>query len=116
MQVYVFGSVPLKTYLPDGDVDITVLTNTHVDSAFIDDVYCLLRSEETNDDAQFALKDVKIINAKVHFLGYTPSSFFRYYFSKILYTEVRFFVENVLTFFLSHLSTSMVIWFIYFPY
>uniref|UniRef100_A0ACD5WM67 Uncharacterized protein n=1 Tax=Avena sativa TaxID=4498 RepID=A0ACD5WM67_AVESA len=64
-EVFAFGSVPLKTYLPDGDVDLTVLTNTSVDSAFIDDVYLLLCSEAQDDDAQFTIKKIGIINAKV---------------------------------------------------
>nr|CAB3484551.1 unnamed protein product [Digitaria exilis] len=37
-EVIAFGSVPLRTYLPDGDVDITVLGNTWLNSTFIDDV------------------------------------------------------------------------------
>jgi DNA polymerase sigma len=76
MQVYAFGSVPLKTYLPDGDVDVTILTNTPEDSAFIDDVYRLLSSEANNDDAQFTVKKLEIIHAKVHFLWYTSATFF----------------------------------------
>jgi DNA polymerase sigma len=76
MQVYAFGSVPLKTYLPDGDVDVTILTNTPEDSAFIDDVYRLLSSEANNDDAQFTVKKLEIIHAKVHFLWYISATFF----------------------------------------
>uniref|UniRef100_A0ACD5YAS4 Uncharacterized protein n=1 Tax=Avena sativa TaxID=4498 RepID=A0ACD5YAS4_AVESA len=64
-EVFTFGSVPLKTYLPDGDVDLTVLTNPSVDSAFIDDVYLLLCSEAQDDDAPFTIKKIGIINAKV---------------------------------------------------
>ncbi|CAM0907647.1 unnamed protein product [Alopecurus aequalis] len=64
-EVLAFGSVPLKTYLPDGDVDLTILTNTPVDSDFIADVYCLLSLEENNKDAEFEIKNIKIINAKV---------------------------------------------------
>ncbi|KAG8079314.1 hypothetical protein GUJ93_ZPchr0007g3542 [Zizania palustris] len=36
-EVFVFGSVPLKTYLPDGDIDVTILGNTAPDSTFISD-------------------------------------------------------------------------------
>ncbi|KAM0851863.1 hypothetical protein ACQ4PT_052146 [Festuca glaucescens] len=64
-EVHAYGSVPLRTYLPDGDVDVTVLTNTSLDSTFIEDVRHLLVSEAKNDDAQFIIKNVGFIDAKV---------------------------------------------------
>uniref|UniRef100_A0A0E0E7A9 Polymerase nucleotidyl transferase domain-containing protein n=2 Tax=Oryza meridionalis TaxID=40149 RepID=A0A0E0E7A9_9ORYZ len=48
-EVFAFGSVPLKTYLPDGDIDITILGNTALDSTFI--------SEEQEDGADVALTE-----------------------------------------------------------
>lgn len=65
MQVFAFGSVPLKTYLPDGDVDITIITNANLDNNFIEDVCCLLAAEQSSDDAEFALREIQVINAKV---------------------------------------------------
>uniref|UniRef100_A0A453AP31 Polymerase nucleotidyl transferase domain-containing protein n=4 Tax=Triticinae TaxID=1648030 RepID=A0A453AP31_AEGTS len=63
-EVFPFGSVPLKTYLPDGDVDITIITNTNLDDSFVQDVCCLLAAEQSSDDAEFALRDIQVINAK----------------------------------------------------
>ncbi|KAM3392162.1 hypothetical protein ACQJBY_013354 [Aegilops geniculata] len=64
-EVFPFGSVPLKTYLPDGDVDITIITNTNLDDSFVQDVCCLLAAEQSSEDAEFALRDIQVINAKV---------------------------------------------------
>ncbi|KAE8789177.1 hypothetical protein D1007_36663 [Hordeum vulgare] len=64
-EVFAFGSVPLKTYLPDGDVDITILTNVNLDNNFVQDVCCLLAAEQSNEAAEFALKEIQVINAKV---------------------------------------------------
>ncbi|KAF8714759.1 hypothetical protein HU200_027284 [Digitaria exilis] len=64
-EVIAFGSVPLRTYLPDGDVDITVLGNTWLNSTFIDDVRSVLESEQENCDAEFKLTDLHFINAEV---------------------------------------------------
>jgi hypothetical protein len=68
MQVFAFGSVPLRTYLPDGDVDITVLGNTWLNSTFINDVRAVLESEQENCDAEFKLTGLHFINAEVIFL------------------------------------------------
>jgi hypothetical protein len=65
MQVFAFGSVPLKTYLPDGDIDITVLSNTWLNSSLIDDVRYVLNSEMDNPDAEFEVKDLHFIDADV---------------------------------------------------
>ncbi|KAM0822953.1 hypothetical protein ACQ4PT_071194 [Festuca glaucescens] len=64
-EVHAYGSVPLRTYLPDGDVDVTILTNTSLDGTFIEDVRRLLVSEARNDGAQFIIKNVGFIDAKV---------------------------------------------------
>ena len=60
-----FGSVPLKTYLPDGDIDLTVIGNTSCGSTLIDDVYYILGSGEENGDAEFEVKDLEHIDAEV---------------------------------------------------
>ncbi|XP_025802325.1 uncharacterized protein LOC112881714 [Panicum hallii] len=64
-EVFAFGSVPLRTYLPDGDVDITVLGNTWLNSTFINDVRAVLESEQENCDAEFKLTGLHFINAEV---------------------------------------------------
>ncbi|GJN07939.1 hypothetical protein PR202_ga25815 [Eleusine coracana subsp. coracana] len=70
--VFAYGSVPLKTYLPDGDIDLTILGNTSHDSTLVNDVYCVLDSEDQNNDTEFEVKDLDQINAEVlyRFLEY----------------------------------------------
>uniref|UniRef100_A0A0E0NUQ3 PAP/OAS1 substrate-binding-related domain-containing protein n=1 Tax=Oryza rufipogon TaxID=4529 RepID=A0A0E0NUQ3_ORYRU len=70
-EVFAYGSVPLKTYLPDGDVDLTVLGNTSYGSTLIDDIYHILQSEEQNCDAEFEVKDLQLINAEVRLIKCT---------------------------------------------
>ncbi|KAF8728607.1 hypothetical protein HU200_017872 [Digitaria exilis] len=70
-EVFAFGSVPLKTYLPDGDIDLTVLGNTSYDSNLFNDVSCILESEEQNSDAEFVVKDLERINAEVRLIKCT---------------------------------------------
>ncbi|CAN6300996.1 unnamed protein product [Urochloa humidicola] len=70
-EVPAFGSVPLKTYLPDGDIDLTVLGNTSYDSTLVNDVYCILESEEQNSDAEFVVKDLERIDAEVRLIKCT---------------------------------------------
>uniref|UniRef100_A0A804MU33 PAP/OAS1 substrate-binding-related domain-containing protein n=2 Tax=Zea mays TaxID=4577 RepID=A0A804MU33_MAIZE len=64
-EVFAFGSVPLRTYLPDGDVDITVLGNTWLNSTLIDDVRSMLQSEQENCDAELKLTGLHFIDAEV---------------------------------------------------
>uniref|UniRef100_A0A0E0MLD5 PAP/OAS1 substrate-binding-related domain-containing protein n=1 Tax=Oryza punctata TaxID=4537 RepID=A0A0E0MLD5_ORYPU len=64
-EVIAFGSVPLKSYLPDGDVDITVFGNTALDGTCISDVYSILESEEQDSGAELEIKGLHFINAEV---------------------------------------------------
>jgi hypothetical protein len=57
--------VPLKTYLPDGDIDLTVIGNASHNSTLIDDIYYILGSGEENTDAKFEVKDLEHIDAEV---------------------------------------------------
>lgn len=62
-EVFAYGSVPLKTYLPDGDIDLSAIgANTH---DFIKDIASLLESEGKNSSAEFVVKDVQLIGAEV---------------------------------------------------
>ncbi|TVU21236.1 hypothetical protein EJB05_30861, partial [Eragrostis curvula] len=67
-EVFAFGSVPLKTYLPDGDADITVLANTWLNNSLIDDVRQVLELERTSPDAEFEVKSLTFIDADVKLL------------------------------------------------
>lgn len=77
MQLFPFGSVPLKTYLPDGDIDLTALSSPNAEESLCGDVYNMLEAEEHNQCAEFKVKDVQYIHAEVLFLAF--------YFTLIIY-------------------------------
>ncbi|XP_062202180.1 uncharacterized protein LOC133904707 [Phragmites australis] len=64
-QVFPFGSVPLKTYLPDGDIDLTAFGSAVSDENLANEVHAILESEEQRKDCEFEVKDVQYINAEV---------------------------------------------------
>ncbi|KAF8397025.1 hypothetical protein HHK36_018663 [Tetracentron sinense] len=66
-EVFPFGSVPLKTYLPDGDIDLTALISPDVEDALASDVRAILEREEKNKSGEFEVKDVQYIHAEVFF-------------------------------------------------
>jgi hypothetical protein len=81
-QVFPFGSVPLKTYLPDGDIDLTAFGSTWSDENLANEVRTVLESEELRRDAEFEVKDVQYIHAEVcHF-----NCFFLYVDLDLIYT------------------------------
>lgn len=63
LQVFSFGSVPLKTYLPDGDIDLTVLTKQNMGDDFYGQLCSMLQSEER--ESEFLATDVQFIPAQV---------------------------------------------------
>ena len=62
LQVLAFGSVPLKTYLPDGDVDLTAFCYQSLTEVFAREVCNVLKSEE---GPEFRIKDIQYIDAQV---------------------------------------------------
>ncbi|KAF9671156.1 hypothetical protein SADUNF_Sadunf12G0018200 [Salix dunnii] len=65
-QVFAYGSVPLKTYLPDGDIDITVFTESQdLKKTWADEVKDILHHEESSENAEFHVKEVQYIQAEV---------------------------------------------------
>ncbi|XP_060202614.1 uncharacterized protein LOC132631032 [Lycium barbarum] len=64
-QVFPYGSVPLKTYLPDGDIDLTAFGGTNFEDALANDMVSILKAEEQNKAAEFVVKDVQLIRAEV---------------------------------------------------
>ncbi|KAK9153416.1 hypothetical protein Sjap_000896 [Stephania japonica] len=64
-EVFPFGSVPLKTYLPDGDIDLTALCIQNVEDALASDVRAVLEREEQNKISEFEVKDIQYIHAEV---------------------------------------------------
>ncbi|PSS09551.1 hypothetical protein CEY00_Acc16573 [Actinidia chinensis var. chinensis] len=64
-EVFPYGSVPLKTYLPDGDIDLTALSSLIVEETLARDVITVLQGEEQNDNAEYEVKDTQFIDAEV---------------------------------------------------
>ncbi|KAG5567088.1 hypothetical protein RHGRI_002601 [Rhododendron griersonianum] len=71
-EVFPYGSVPLKTYLPDGDIDLTALCTPDVEETLARDVLAVLQGEEQNANAEYEVKDTQFIDAEVlyKFLDY----------------------------------------------
>ncbi|XP_023640956.1 uncharacterized protein LOC17890507 isoform X2 [Capsella rubella] len=63
IEVFLFGSVPLKTYLPDGDIDLTVLTPHDKEEDFAKALCSMLRTE--GGDSRFQVTGVQYIPAQV---------------------------------------------------
>ncbi|CAH2064377.1 unnamed protein product [Thlaspi arvense] len=64
-EVHSFGSVPLKTYLPDGDIDLTAFGGLCHEEELALKVFSVLEREEHNGGAYFMVKDVQLIRAEV---------------------------------------------------
>ncbi|XP_008794020.2 uncharacterized protein LOC103710172 [Phoenix dactylifera] len=65
-QVFTFGSVPLKTYLPDGDIDLTAFSNNeNLKDTWANEVRYVLENEEKSENAEFHVKEVQYIQAEV---------------------------------------------------
>ncbi|MCO5587938.1 hypothetical protein L7F22_041891 [Adiantum nelumboides] len=65
-QVSTYGSVPLKTYLPDGDIDLSTFSwLPHSSELWANELRHLLKHEEHIKHAKFCVREVQIINAEV---------------------------------------------------
>ncbi|KAL3850536.1 hypothetical protein ACJIZ3_012418 [Penstemon smallii] len=64
-EVFPYGSVPLKTYLPDGDIDLTALKGPYAEESLAHDVLAVLQAEEQNENAEYQVKDTQFIDAEV---------------------------------------------------
>ncbi|XP_075100356.1 uncharacterized protein LOC107789722 isoform X1 [Nicotiana tabacum] len=64
-EVFPYGSVPLKTYLPDGDIDLTVFSSSITEETFGRDVLAVLQEEEQKEVAEYDVKDPQFIDAEV---------------------------------------------------
>lgn len=64
--------MPLKTYLPDGDIDLTAIKGPNADESLAHDVLALLQREEKNKTAEFQVKDTQFIDAEVIFIPNCP--------------------------------------------
>lgn len=65
MQVFPYGSVPLKTYLPDGDIDLTIIRSPNIKGSLAHEILAVLKGEEQNENAEYEVKDTLLIDAEV---------------------------------------------------
>ncbi|GKU96679.1 hypothetical protein SLEP1_g9891 [Rubroshorea leprosula] len=66
IEVFPYGSVPLKTYLPDGDIDLTVFSkDQNLKKTWASKVLNMLENEKKNENAKFRVTDVQYIPAAV---------------------------------------------------
>ena len=70
-----FGSVPLKTYLPDGDIDLAMFqeTGTKLRDSWTTHLKDFLESKTAKAAPQYRIRDVQIINAEVRQLYWLPT-------------------------------------------
>ena len=61
--MFPFGSVPLKTYLPDGDIDLTALSPHNFEEDLATNLCNILEGE--GQDTEFEVKDVQHVRAQV---------------------------------------------------
>ncbi|XP_060176107.1 uncharacterized protein LOC132606553 [Lycium barbarum] len=64
-QVFSYGSVPLKTYLPDGDIDLTVFGSPIIEETLAREVLAVLQEEELKENTEYDVKDPQFIDAEV---------------------------------------------------
>ncbi|GBG92247.1 hypothetical protein CBR_g55016 [Chara braunii] len=65
-KVFTFGSVPLKTYLPDGDIDLTIFSqDVALGEIWHERLKAALEEEGSNRDAEFLVEKVQYIQAEV---------------------------------------------------
>lgn len=57
--------MPLKTYLADGDIDMTVICYPNMKDYIANDIYKLLKYEEQNMSAEYTIKETRMIGAEV---------------------------------------------------
>ncbi|XP_051134423.1 uncharacterized protein LOC127253732 isoform X2 [Andrographis paniculata] len=64
-EVFPYGSVPLKTYLPDGDIDLTAFEGLNPEESVALGVWNVLEGEQKNENAEFRVMESRFINAEV---------------------------------------------------
>ncbi|KAL4558439.1 hypothetical protein LXL04_036639 [Taraxacum kok-saghyz] len=65
VEVFPYGSTPLKTYLPDGDIDFTAIGPPGRGNILPHDVLHLLQAQEYYGNNEFEIRDVTFIDAEV---------------------------------------------------
>ncbi|KAK8977619.1 hypothetical protein V6N11_013404 [Hibiscus sabdariffa] len=62
-EVFPFGSVPLKTFLPDGDIDLTALSHRNMEENLARYICNILQDNQSS--SEFVVQDVQYIRAQV---------------------------------------------------
>lgn len=69
VNAYMFGSVPLRTYLPDGDIDLSVFCAQDVAQSMRDTwavkLQGVIEQEQSNGSGPYKIGDITVINAEV---------------------------------------------------
>ncbi|KAL8171443.1 hypothetical protein V2J09_023247 [Rumex salicifolius] len=63
IKVFPFGSVPLKTYLPDGDIDLSAVCNNGVEH--LSSIFCSLLQNEATTNPRIQVTNVHSVPAQV---------------------------------------------------
>ncbi|XP_052877268.1 agamous-like MADS-box protein AGL21 [Gossypium arboreum] len=64
-KMFPFGSVPLKTFLPDGDIDLTALSHQNMEENFARYICSILQDNQQNSEV--LVQDVQYIRHSYHF-------------------------------------------------
>lgn len=82
--MFTFGSVPLKTYLPDGDIDLTAFSeNENLRDNWAQEVRDKLEIEEKSKNAEFRVKEVQFIRAEVSTISFSANKFWTCLFTSV---------------------------------
>lgn len=69
VDAYMFGSVPLRTFLPDGDIDLSVFCSQETAASMRDTwavkLQAMIEAEQQSGAAPYKIGDVTVINAEV---------------------------------------------------
>jgi hypothetical protein len=66
-QSFWFGSVPLRTYLPDGDIDVCAFPEAGTAFEWFSRFQTLLEAQANDPNADFSVKNITVVNADVLF-------------------------------------------------
>ncbi|XP_058207363.1 uncharacterized protein LOC131320630 [Rhododendron vialii] len=62
--VFPLGSMPLKTYLPDGDIDLTIVCHPNIEEDLAVHM-CVFFAREDHKDSQFVIRNVQYVRAQI---------------------------------------------------
>lgn len=87
----------MKTYLPDGDIDLTAFGGLNVEEALANDVCSVLEREDQNKAAEFVVRDAQLIRAEVLCFNHMITGdicYHNFFFFEFLDTKFRCYLEK----------------------